>query len=146
MCIVEGRYLFAVGGRDSMSEAPLDSIERLDCFQEIHNQKWELLQIVNREGHWSARDTMGSFTYNDSEILIFGGDQGWISDCFSFNTKTNEIERMECSLKKPEEFFKSSPVHYNDKVFVVGCLDKDVHVFTPKVKKWFLLEKWFVDW
>ena len=53
---------------------------------------------------------------------------------------------MECSLKKPEEFFKSSPVHYNDKVFVVGCLDKDVHVFTPKVKKWFLLEKWFVDW
>jgi hypothetical protein len=74
MCIVEGRYLFAVGGRDSMSEAPLDSIERLDCFQEIPNQKWELLQIVNREGHWSARDTMGSFTFNDSEILIFGGD------------------------------------------------------------------------
>lgn len=146
MCIVEGRYLFAIGGRDSMTEAPLDSIERLDCFQEISNQKWELLQIVNREGHWTARDTMGSFTFNESEVLIFGGDQGWISDCFSFNTKTNEIERMECSLKKPEEFFKSCPVHYNDKVFVVGCLDKDVHVFTPKVKKWFLLDKWFVDW
>ena len=57
-----------------MTEAPLDSIERLDCFQEISNQKWELLQLVNREGHWSARDTMGSFTFNESEVLIFGGD------------------------------------------------------------------------
>jgi len=37
MCIVEGRYLFVIGGRDSMTEAPLDSIERLDCFQDINN-------------------------------------------------------------------------------------------------------------
>lgn len=32
MCIIEGRYLFVIGGRNSMSEQPLDSIERLDCF------------------------------------------------------------------------------------------------------------------
>jgi hypothetical protein len=36
---------------------------------------------------------MGSFEWSEGEILIFGGDYGWISDCFSFNTKTNEIER-----------------------------------------------------
>jgi hypothetical protein len=35
-------------------------------------------------------------------------------------------------LKKPEEFFKSQPVRYNDKVFVLGNLDKDVHVFSLK--------------
>ena len=58
---------------------------------------------------WSPRDTLGSFALNDSEILIFGGDYGWISDCFNFNTKTNEIHRMnECSLKKPEEFFNDN--------------------------------------
>lgn len=146
MCIVESRYLYVIAGRDSQTEAPLESFERLDCYADLDKQKWESLQLVNKDGTWSARDTMGSFTVNDAEILIFGGDQGWISDCFSFNSKNNEIERQDCPLKKPEEFFRANAVHYNDKVFVVGCLDKDVHVYTPKVKKWFLLEKWFVDW
>lgn len=54
---------------------------------------------------------------------------------------------MGCALKKPEEFFRCSrPVHWNEKVYMVGSLDKDVHVFTPRNRKWFLLEKWFVDW
>lgn len=146
MCIVESRYLYVIAGRDSQTEAPLDSFERLDCFLDFDKQKWEQVQLVTKESGWTARDTIGSFTHGDNEILIFGGDQGWISDCFSFNSKTNEIERQDCPLKKPEEFFRANPVHYNDKVYVVGCLDKDVHVYTPKVKKWFLLEKWFVDW
>lgn len=144
MSIVESRFLYVIGGRDSMTEAPLDSIERLDCYQ--NDQKWELLNVVNKDNQWTPRDTIGSFALNESEILVFGGDQGWISDCYSYNAKSNEIERQDCSLKKPEEFFRAQPVHYNDKVFVVGCLDRDVHVFTPKAKKWFLLEKWFVDW
>ena len=50
---------------------------------------------------------MGCFPLNDSEIMIFGGDYGWISDCFTLNTKVGEIERMECSLRKPEEFFRA---------------------------------------
>lgn len=91
--IVENRYLYVIGGRDSMTEGPLESIERLDGFVEVEKQKWDAIQIVNKDGLWSARDTMGSFALGDSEILIFGGDCGWISDCFSFNTKTNEIER-----------------------------------------------------
>ena len=146
MCVVESRYLFVIAGRDSQTETPLDTFERLDCYQEVERQKWETLNLVSKDNQWSARDTIGSFTLGENEILIFGGDQGWISDCFSFNSKTNEIEKQDCPLKKPEEFFRANPVHYNDKVFVVGCLDRDVHVYTPKVKKWFLLEKWFVDW
>jgi hypothetical protein len=39
--------------------------------------------------------------------MIFGGDYGWISDVFCFNTKTNEISKMDNALKKPEEFFHS---------------------------------------
>lgn len=35
MCIVDNRYLFVIGGRDSLTEAPLESIERLDCYQEL---------------------------------------------------------------------------------------------------------------
>lgn len=135
-----------IGGRDSQNEQPLDSIERLDCSGDFINQKWEQIQFANRENNWSARDTMGCFPLNNEEIFIFGGDYGWISDCFTFNTKTNEIERNECSLKKPEEFFRAQPVEYNKKVFVVGCIDKDVHVYLPKAKKWFLLDKWYVDW
>jgi N-acetylneuraminic acid mutarotase len=147
MCIVESRYLFVIAGRDSQTEAHLDSFEKLDCYADLDKQKWEAIQLNNKDNSWTARDTIGSFTCgNDGEILIFGGDQGWISDCYSFNSKNNEIERQDCPLKKPEEFFRAKAVHYNEKVFVVGCLDKDVHVYTPKVKKWFLLEKWFVDW
>lgn len=105
------------------------------------------MQIVNKDNAWSPRDTLGSFALNDTEIIIFGGDYGWISDCFQFNTKSNVLTRMEhCSLKKPEEFFRSQPVKYNEKVFVIGCLDKDLHVFSIKAKKWFLLEKWYIEW
>lgn len=104
----EGRYIYVIGGRDSMNETPLESIERLDGYADLFKQKWEALPIVNKDNAWSPRDTLGSFALNDSEILIFGGDYGWISDCFNFNTKTNVILRMEnCSLKKPEEFFRS---------------------------------------
>jgi hypothetical protein len=41
MCVVENRYLYVIGGRDSMTEASLDSIERLDGFLDLENQKWE---------------------------------------------------------------------------------------------------------
>lgn len=95
---------------------------------------------------WTARDTLGSFPLSDSEILIFGGDYGWISDCFVFSSKTMEVTKQEYTLKKPEEFFRSQAVRFNDKVFVVGNLDKDMHVFSLKASKWFLLDKWFIDW
>ena len=89
---------------------------------------------------------MGSFALNEFESYIFGGDYGWISDCFTLDTKSGEIERVGCSLRKPEEFYTAKPIKYNDKIFIVGCLDKDVHVCQPKGKKWFLLDKWYVDW
>jgi N-acetylneuraminic acid mutarotase len=37
MCVVDQRYLYVIGGRDSMTETPLDSIERLDCFADPSN-------------------------------------------------------------------------------------------------------------
>lgn len=129
-----------------MNETPLESIEKLDGYADLDKQHWERFEVANADGSWSARDTMGSFPLNESEILIFGGDYGWISDCFLLKTKEGELERMECSLKKPEEFYRSQPVRYKEKFFVVGCIDKDVHVFAPKAKKWFLLDKWYVNW
>ena len=146
ICVLDSRFLYVIGGRDSQNESPLDTIEVYDGQGDFEKEKWKPLQVVNKDGLWSPRDTMGSFALNNEEILIFGGDYGWISDCFTLNTKSCEIERMECSLKKPEEFYRSSPVRYNDKIFIVGCLDKDVHVYQPKGKKWFLLDKWYVDW
>mmetsp|Transcript_38873 Transcript_38873/g.37211 ORF Transcript_38873/g.37211 Transcript_38873/m.37211 type:complete len:357 (+) Transcript_38873:430-1500(+) len=144
--VIDNRYIYVIGGRDSLTESPLDSIERLDGFESLQNQKWEMVQHINKDNLWSPRDTLGSFALNDSDILIFGGDYGWISDVFMFSAKTNEIAKMECSLKKPEEFFRSQCVKYNDKVFCLGCLDKDVHVYSIKAKKWFLLDKWYIDW
>jgi len=146
ICVLENRYIYCIGGRDSQNEQPLDSIERLDAGSDLFQARWEPIQFTNRENNWSARDTIGCFALNNEEIFIFGGDYGWISDCYTFNVKQNEMERSECSLKKPEEFFRAKPVEYNKKIFVVGCIDKDVHVYLPKAKKWFLLDKWYVDW
>ena len=49
MTFLESRFLYVIGGRDSMSEAPLESIERLDCYQEFDQQRWELLNLVNKD-------------------------------------------------------------------------------------------------
>jgi len=89
--VLENRYIYVIGGRDSLTESPLDSIEKLDAFNRIESQLWEPIQVVNKDNLWSPRDTLGSFALNDSEILIFGGDYGWISDCFLLNTKQNDI-------------------------------------------------------
>lgn len=35
MAIVESRYLFVIAGRDSLTETPLDSFERLDCYADF---------------------------------------------------------------------------------------------------------------
>lgn len=47
--VLENRYLYVIGGRDSMTENPLDSIERLDGFLSLENQKWETMQIINKD-------------------------------------------------------------------------------------------------
>jgi hypothetical protein len=31
----EGRYIYVIGGRDSMNETPLESIERLDGYADL---------------------------------------------------------------------------------------------------------------
>ena len=35
--VIESRYLYAIGGRDSLTEAPLDTFERLDGFLSLEN-------------------------------------------------------------------------------------------------------------
>lgn len=147
LCVLESRYIYCIAGRDSLNEAPLETFERVDGFADLEHQKWETLQVVKTDSLWSARDTIGAFALNDSEIIIFGGDNGWISDTFSLNTRDSAIVRLcDSPLRKPEEFSRSQPVCYNNKFYLVGCLDKDVHVYVPHAKKWFLLDKWFVDW
>jgi hypothetical protein len=33
--VLDGRYIYVIGGRDSMNETPLESIERLDGFLDL---------------------------------------------------------------------------------------------------------------
>ena len=41
ICVLDNRYLYVIGGRDSQNEAPLDTIERLDGLADLEKQKWE---------------------------------------------------------------------------------------------------------
>ena len=43
MCIVESRYLFVIAGRDSQTDAHLDTFEKLDCYADLDKQKWEAI-------------------------------------------------------------------------------------------------------
>ena len=129
LCVLESRYIYCIAGRDSLNEAPLETFERVDGFADLEHQKWETLQVVKTDSLWSARDTIGAFALNDSEIIIFGGDNGWISDTFSLNTRDSAIVRLcDSPLGKPEEFSRSQPVCYNNKFYLVGCLDMNVLV------------------
>jgi hypothetical protein len=50
--VLDSRYLYVIGGRDSLTEAPLESIERLDGFSgqgSLENQKWEIVPIINKD-------------------------------------------------------------------------------------------------
>jgi hypothetical protein len=42
-----------IGGRDSLTEAPLETIERLDGFLggpgALENQKWEIVPLINKD-------------------------------------------------------------------------------------------------
>jgi hypothetical protein len=78
--------------------------------------------------------------------VIFGGDQGWISDSFVLDWQKGEISKEEYALKKPEEFGSGQYVKWQNKVYCVGCIDRDVHVYSLQARRWNLLEKWFVEW
>ena len=42
VCVLDGRWLYVIGGRDSQNEQPLDSIERLDgSGTDLTKQRWE---------------------------------------------------------------------------------------------------------
>jgi len=40
-CVMDQRYIYVSGGRDSVNETPLETIERLDAGQALESQKWE---------------------------------------------------------------------------------------------------------
>jgi hypothetical protein len=57
------------------------------------------------------------------------------------------MTKLSCNLKKAEDFFYSQPVKYGDeKIFCLGSLDKDVHVYSIEKNQWFMLEKEYVGW
>ena len=39
--VIENRYLYVIGGRESSSESPLETIERLDGFLPLEQYRWE---------------------------------------------------------------------------------------------------------
>ena len=101
---LENRYLYAICGRESLSESLLDSIERVDTWLPASEQVWEPVPVHKKDQQWSARDTIGAFGISAKEIVIFGGDQGWISDSFVLDCEKGEVVKEEFALKKPEEF------------------------------------------
>ena len=141
--VISQQILFIIGGRLAENEKKiLDSIEKLD----FSNQKpmWEEINFTSPDEFWTSRDTLGSFTVDNKEIVIFGGHHGWQSETFIYNIIKGEIKKSDQYLKKAEEFMCGHPVEYKEKVYIVGGCDKDIHIYSKR--KWYMLEKELLDW
>jgi hypothetical protein len=100
--LLSNKFLYIFCGRDSLTEKAISSIERLNIDQDMGSfQEMEIKPLF--EG-WSARDTVGIYQISKTKILIFGGDFGWISDSFLYDTEDQTMEKI-TSLKKNEAFF-----------------------------------------
>ena len=137
MTVLDGRYIYVIGGRDSMNETPLESIERLDGFLDLDKQKWESLQHVNKDNMWSSRDTLGSFALNDSEILIFGGkkDGASSSSSYIFDTQQNQITKTG-SLPNKDTFYQRTFLCKNGKVYAYGYENDYAYIYNMAAKTW----------
>ena len=141
--LIDNRYVYLFWGRDPLKDWAINSIERFDVhsdsttFEEVQFRAWP---------EWRNKDTVGTFSIGEGKILIFGGDMGLNSDSFIYDVNLQTIE-YSSSMKKGEEFFNSHSVKPSeDKIYIAGGIDKDIHVYSISRNKWFLLEKEFIDW
>ena len=60
--VIDEKYLYVFGGRDSTNEQPLGTIEMLNLDKsELH---WVSLEIVNKAQDWTPWETTGCFAIN----------------------------------------------------------------------------------
>ena len=142
--VVDNCVLYVIGGCDAHNEKrTLDSIERLDFNDPIFT--WEEIEFKNINNAWTPRDTCGSLSINNNEIVIFGGSHGWTCDSFIFNIENSEIVNSNKYLMKSEEFTFSHAVYATgNKVYIIGGLFKDIHIYYKE--KWFILDKDLIEW
>mmetsp|Transcript_4896 Transcript_4896/g.4147 ORF Transcript_4896/g.4147 Transcript_4896/m.4147 type:complete len:260 (+) Transcript_4896:543-1322(+) len=141
--VVAEQILYVVGGRHAVNEKKtLDSIEKLDFS--VEEPSWVIINFSFTDTFWTPRDTPGAFVVDDKEIVIFGGNHGWQSECFIYNIAKDEIKRSDQYLKKAEEFIHAQPCEYKGKIYIIGGCDKDIHIYLKH--KWYLMEKDFIEW
>ena len=132
-----GESLFLFCGKDTNNHhQPLNIIQKLDLAAQ--SLQWRPLDVTFKDCEtWTSRDTCGAFAY-ENKIVIFGGNSGWLSESYELDVTTMEMTKGQ-PLIKAEEFINCQPAYgLRDRVYLVGELDKDLHVY--RNSKWYLVD------
>lgn len=109
-CRVGEAYVYAIGGSSAINYgSSLNTIERLNFAVANFNGAtyWELIFLIGSYCD-AKRSQLGSVTLSDHEIMVFGGfmDTDLTSQCFKIDTRTFEIAKMDCQMRKSKKFIK----------------------------------------
>jgi len=142
-CCFEQRHVYIFGGFtiDEGIEKFLSTIEYLDYKSEV--QKWEIIK-VNGINTLKPRIDMAAIQINKTQILVFGGYNGEFREFSNIFTPGDKSIIETEAMTKGEAFNARKPVIHNDKVYIIGYKQKDIHIFDTKVSKWSIVtsENW----
>ncbi len=133
-----GVALYVFGG---FTDRLINTVETLRPREETG---WTMIKL---KGEWKARHEMGCFQRGEDEIVLFGGidsDKGGSEEVLLFSQKRGTIEKTAERLKKGDWFQMRTPVKHEEKVYVVGQLARDIHVYDQEKRTWDIVEE--KDW
>eukprot|EP00826_Nyctotherus_ovalis_P035014 TRINITY_DN2965_c0_g1_i1.p1 TRINITY_DN2965_c0_g1~~TRINITY_DN2965_c0_g1_i1.p1 ORF type:complete len:475 (+),score=120.69 TRINITY_DN2965_c0_g1_i1:111-1535(+) len=125
--LVNGKYLYAIGGYDSGHE-----IERLDVMEK---KEWKPVKVLSRE--IPINGTPVSFAVSDKEIMVLGG--GGSNEAGVFNLITGIIKKVSYPLLN--DYYNFNPVCIiRQKAYIIGDCNGHVNIFDMEGKKFEVID------
>eukprot|EP01022_Parablepharisma_sp_SALTPOND_P024473 TRINITY_DN5421_c0_g1_i1.p1 TRINITY_DN5421_c0_g1~~TRINITY_DN5421_c0_g1_i1.p1 ORF type:complete len:656 (+),score=79.02 TRINITY_DN5421_c0_g1_i1:3537-5504(+) len=130
--VLDYSSIYVFGGYNS------STLGTIEVIRPGVDDKWSLVKLCS--GHqWTPRQQVGCFQIGDEEILVFGGvdnSKAVVEEVFVFNIKNNTINKEAETLEKKEVFWTRTPIKQAGKVYIVGVIEKKIHVLDIDKKKW----------
>jgi len=134
VCRCGPSFLYAIGGSSAINYgSSLSTIERLNFANPNFNDvsHWELIFLFGDYCD-TKRSQLGSVALNNNSIMIFGGfmDTDLTNMCFLLDTRTFELSKMDCMMKRSKKFikFKDSNIRLNNTMYVVDD-ENEIHSY-----------------
>lgn len=121
-------------------------LSTIEVIQPFSDNKWTIIQTKKSED-WTARSEVGSFQLSDTEIMVFGGvihKKACTDDVFIFDTNKNSMGKAPYKLEEKEWFSYRTIVKHQNRISIIGYVQKGMHVFDFHSKQWRVIPE--KDW